>query len=156
MLEIRWTPNPLRLRSLLKDGHVETETWGGRDTGRISNDDEDKRLERYICKSRSNRECAGLGQGVITMKESFSSGFRVSMALLIPPLKWRRKWQPTPVFLPGESHGQWSLAGYSPWSRKESDMTEWLHFHFHLNGATLSIKSTCFTVCNSAPSKTQF
>ena len=33
-------------------------------------------------------------------------------------LKWRRKWQPTPVFLPGESHGQWSLAGYSPWAHK--------------------------------------
>ena len=36
----------------------------------------------------------------------------------------RRKWQPTPVFLPGESHGQKSLAGYSPWSCKKSDMTE--------------------------------
>ena len=34
-----------------------------------------------------------------------------------------RKWQPTPVFLPGESHGQMSLAGYSPWGGKESDMT---------------------------------
>ena len=31
---------------------------------------------------------------------------------------WRRKWQPTPVFLPGDSHGQRSLAGYSPWGRK--------------------------------------
>ena len=31
---------------------------------------------------------------------------------------WRRKWQPTPVFLPGKSHGQKSLAGYSPWARK--------------------------------------
>ena len=40
---------------------------------------------------------------------------------------WRRKWQPTPVFLPGESHGQRSLVGYSPWDRKESDMTERLH-----------------------------
>ena len=38
---------------------------------------------------------------------------------------WRRKWQPTPVFLPGESHGQRSLVGYSPWGRKESDTTEW-------------------------------
>ena len=37
---------------------------------------------------------------------------------------WRRKWQSTPVFLPGESHGQRSLVGYSPWGRKESDMTE--------------------------------
>ena len=36
----------------------------------------------------------------------------------------RRKWQPTPVFLPGESHGQRSLAGYSPWGGKESDTTE--------------------------------
>ena len=32
--------------------------------------------------------------------------------------------QPTPIFLPRESHGQWSLVGYSPWGRKESDMTE--------------------------------
>ena len=40
----------------------------------------------------------------------------------------RRKWQPTPVFLPGESHGQRSLVGYSPWGRKESDTTERLHF----------------------------
>ena len=37
---------------------------------------------------------------------------------------WRRKWQPTPVFLPGKSHGRRSLVGYSPWGHKESDMTE--------------------------------
>ena len=37
---------------------------------------------------------------------------------------WRRAWQPTPVFLPGESHGQRSLTGYSPWGHKESDTTE--------------------------------
>ena len=37
---------------------------------------------------------------------------------------WRRKWQPTPVFLTGEFHGKKSLAGYSAWGRKESDMTE--------------------------------
>ena len=43
---------------------------------------------------------------------------------------WRRKWQLTPVFLPGESHGRRSLVGYSPRGRKESDMTEQLHFHF--------------------------
>ena len=41
-------------------------------------------------------------------------------------IPWRRKWQPTPVFLPGESHGQRSLVGYSPWGPKESDMTEQL------------------------------
>ena len=38
------------------------------------------------------------------------------------------KWQPTPVLLPGESHGGRSLVGYSPWGRKESDTTEQLHF----------------------------
>ena len=41
------------------------------------------------------------------------------------------KWHPTPVLLPGESHGRRSLVGYSPWGRKESDTTGQLHFHFH-------------------------
>ena len=44
----------------------------------------------------------------------------------------RRKWQPTPVFLPGESHGQRSLAGYSPWGCKELDTTERLTHIFTL------------------------
>ena len=39
-------------------------------------------------------------------------------------IAWRRKWQPTPVFLPGESRGQRSLAGYSPWGLKESETTD--------------------------------
>ena len=39
-------------------------------------------------------------------------------------MHWRRKWQPTPVFLPGESQGRGSLVGYSPWGCTESDMTE--------------------------------
>ena len=39
-------------------------------------------------------------------------------------IPWRRKWQPTPVFLPGESHGWRSLVGYSPWGPKESDTNE--------------------------------
>ena len=42
---------------------------------------------------------------------------------------WRRKWQPTPIFLPGKSHGQRSLVGYSPWGHKELDTTEWLHLN---------------------------
>ena len=46
-------------------------------------------------------------------------------------IPWTRKWQLTPVFLPGKFHGQRSLVGYSPWGRKESDMTERLHFHFY-------------------------
>ena len=46
---------------------------------------------------------------------------------------WRRQWQPTPVLLPGKSHGQRSLVGCSPWGHKESDRTERLHFHFSLS-----------------------
>ena len=38
---------------------------------------------------------------------------------------WRRKWQPTPVLLPGESHGWRSLVGYNPWGHKELDTTDW-------------------------------
>ena len=45
-------------------------------------------------------------------------------------IPWRRKWQATPVLLPGKSHGQRSLVRYSPWDCKDSDMTERLHFHF--------------------------
>ena len=41
-------------------------------------------------------------------------------------IPWRRKWQPTPVFLPGKSHGQKSLASYSPQGHKESDTTKQL------------------------------
>ena len=51
---------------------------------------------------------------------------RLPEILVVPrektPMPWRRTWQPTPVLLPGESHGQRSLAGYSPEGCKESDM----------------------------------
>ena len=46
---------------------------------------------------------------------------------------WRRQWHPTPVLLPGKSHGQRSLVGGSPWGHTESDTTEQLHFHFSLS-----------------------
>ena len=45
----------------------------------------------------------------------------------------RRQWHPTPVLLPGKSHGRRSLVGCSPWGREESDMIERLHFHFSLS-----------------------
>ena len=66
-------------------------------------------------------------------------GFRPSCALcssqemwvqsLGQEMPWRRKWLPTPVFLPEKSHGWRSLAGDSPWGLKESDMTEQLTAH---------------------------
>ena len=45
----------------------------------------------------------------------------------------RRQWHPTPVLLPGKSHGRRSLVGCSPWGCEELDTTEWLHFHFSLS-----------------------
>ena len=45
----------------------------------------------------------------------------------VEKIPWRRKWQPTPVFMPGKTHGQRNLVGYSPWGRKESDTTEQIH-----------------------------
>ena len=62
----------------------------------------------------------------------------------IRKIPWRREWQPTPVFLPGEFHGQRSLEGYSPWGLKESDTTEQLtlqHTHTHTHTHTM-----CLTV----------
>ena len=56
---------------------------------------------------------------------------------------WRRKWQPTPGFLPGESHGQRSLAGYSSWGRRESEMTE--------NARTAFLKNLPDTLRTPAP-----
>ena len=53
----------------------------------------------------------------------------------------RREWQPIPGFLPGEFHGQRSLAGYSPWGRKESDTTERLiHTHTHTHTHTICLQ----------------
>ena len=43
---------------------------------------------------------------------------------LLLAMPWRKAWQPTAAFLPGESHGQRSLVGYIPWGQKESDMTD--------------------------------
>ena len=49
-------------------------------------------------------------------------------------IPWRRKWQPTPVFLPGKSHGQRSLVGYSPWYCKMMDTTKHTHTQDHVWG----------------------
>ena len=54
--------------------------------------------------------------------------------LWVRKIPWRRKWQPTPVFLPGKSHGQKRLVGYSPWSHKRvgHDTTKQYSFHKRL------------------------
>ena len=65
----------------------------------------------------------------------------------IPVNSRRRKWHPTPVLLPGKSHGRRSLVGCSPWGRWRLDTTEWLHFHFSLpcigEGKGNPLQSSC-------------
>ena len=65
-------------------------------------------------------------------------------------IPWSRKWQPTPVFLPGKFHGQWSLAGYSLWGRKELDMTEHAHTytckHLHMHTHTHTHTTQCIVI----------
>ena len=63
------------------------------------------------------------------VKASASNGGGPGFNPWVGKIPWRRKWQSTPVFLPGESHGRKSLVGYSPRGRKESDTTEQLHLH---------------------------
>ena len=50
-------------------------------------------------------------------------------------IPWRREWQPIPIFLPGESHGQRRLVGYSPWGHQESNTPEATnaHINFHIS-----------------------
>jgi len=65
--------------------------------------------------------------GCTRCKESACQGRRCKRPrfdLCVGKIPWRRAWQPTPVFLPRESHGQRSLVGHSPWGHKESNMTE--------------------------------
>ena len=63
-------------------------------------------------------------------------GKRWGFSPWVGKIPWRRAWQPTPAFLPGESHGQRSLVGYRPWGRKESETTERLssssNIHTHI------------------------
>ena len=64
-------------------------------------------------------------------------------------IPWRREWLSTPSLLPEESHGQRSLAGYSPWDLKESDMTEWLTHIHNLNSNCLFIYLNNFQISST-------
>ena len=64
---------------------------------------------------------------------------------------WIRKWQPTPVYLPGQSHGRRSLVGYSLWCHKELNMTEWLSIHsccLYIPEWVSEVTQLCPTLCD--------
>ena len=58
--------------------------------------------------------------------------------MMLGKIPWWRAWQPTPVFWPGESHGQRRLVGYGPWGRRDSDTTERLSTWLAYNTAFVS------------------
>ena len=62
------------------------------------------------------------------MARSLPQCWKPGFYLWVGEIPWGRKWKPTPVFLPGKSHGQRRLAGYSPWGHKELGTTVGLHF----------------------------
>ena len=66
---------------------------------------------------------------VIQMVKNLPAMQETQVQSLVKKIPWRREWLPTPVFLPGKSHGQRSLAGYSRQSPQKLDMTEQLNMH---------------------------
>ena len=90
-------------------------------------------IKRYIFPTYSQT-----GQKYIELANASKLHLRVHFTIFATFLYdrnfiWRRQWQPTPVLLPGKSHGRRSLVGGSPWGCEESDTTERLHFHFSLS-----------------------
>ena len=83
----------------------------------------------YLCLVISSVQFSSVSQSCPTLCNTIDC---LLMAFLINNC-WRGKWQPTPVLLPGKSHWQRSLVGYSPWGHEESDTTERLHFQFSLS-----------------------
>ena len=78
----------------------------------------------------------------LSSKESLCQYRRLGFYPWVRKILWRRKWQPTPVFLSGKFHGQRNLEGYSLWDHNESDMTERVHTHTHTHTHTY----LCFQV----------
>ena len=81
-----------------------------------------QKLTLFLCFFGSN---AGRGLPMwLSGKESICQCTGLRFDPWVGKIPWRRKWQHITLFLPGEFHGQKSLAGYSPWGHTESDMTE--------------------------------
>ena len=69
-------------------------------------------------------------------------------------IAWSRKWQTTPVFLPGKFHGQSNLEGYSPWGLRELDTTESTHTHTHMWWVSVVARGIFVASCGVFPGST--
>ena len=81
---------------------------------------------------------------VVQMVKNLSATQKTRFNPWVGKMPWRREWQPTPVFLPGGSQGQRSLAGYSPLGPKELDMTEVI-YHVHMHEYEINIHESILT-----------
>ena len=89
--------------------------WGGEDVG-----------GEVLCLQSKGRSSRGFPGGSDGKSVCLPCG-RLRFDPWVGKIPWRRKWQPTPVLLPGKFHGRRSMVGYSPWGCKESDTTEQVH-----------------------------
>ena len=100
---------------------------------------------KFLCSWDSPGKNTGVGCHALLQGIFWSRGLNLHLSCLSHLLHWQGgslpKWHPTPVFLPGKSHGWRNLVGYSPWGCKESDTTERFHFHFFTTSATVFLSS---------------
>ena len=96
--------------------------------GRVSSfsQPQEQRLRWSLVQAVREESVKG-GPRWLSGKESACQRRRRGFDPWVGKIPWRRKWQPAPVSLPGESHGQRSLAGYSPWGHEKSDISERVH-----------------------------
>ena len=87
-----------------------------------------RKSDRYLAQWRKFKPQMGLPR-CLSGKESACQGRRPRFDLWVRKIPWRSKWELTAVFLPGESHGERSLAGYSPWVAKSQTRLKQLSTH---------------------------
>ena len=78
-------------------------------------------MEEVISLVHGSHKYSFPGSSVVKNPPAMQETQGIWVQSVVRKIPWRRKWQPTAVFLPGKSHGQRSLAGYRPWGCKESD-----------------------------------
>ena len=116
----RYTPNAWANLFLTFKVKCKSEYWNDREEGVALRSVTRKKGENQaVYWSNGGKSNLDRASQVALVVKNLKCGFD----LWVPKIPWRRESQPTPVFLPGESHGLRSLAGYSPWGCKEADMT---------------------------------
>ena len=119
----------MKTRRYVINGWKETKAWLDR-----TKEKKRMRLRAKIKAGRTYPDALEYTESLNSENDPWPSGEAVWSSLEVSRMFMRRRWwQPTPVLLPGKSHGRRSLVGCSPWGREESDTTERLHCQFSLS-----------------------